>query len=259
MHLSLLPHWRFLWLMTASLLAGALNAMAGGGSFLAFPAVLGMGISPIQANATNTVALWPGQLTSLATLRGDLRRELLPIILGASVLGGVSGALTLLHTRQRVFLHILPWLLLGATIIFGVSGPLSRRLHARSHRMEVQKPTPLLPLFLALLPVCFYVGYFGAGGGLLFMSVLSLFGLRDMYQLNSLKILAGCCSNLSAVATFIFRGSIAWRYCLVAMLFAGVGGYLGARSARRLKAETLRRLVVCIGALISAYFFWRKT
>lgn len=257
MHFGLLP-WRSLWLIAASFLAGTLNAMAGGGSFLSFPAVLGMGISPIQANATNTVALWPGQLTSLATLRGDLRRELLPIILGASVLGGVAGALTLLHTRQRVFLHILPWMLLGATAIFGISGPVSRRLHARSSQLEGDQPTPMLPLFLALLPICFYVGYFGAGGGFLIMSVLSLFGLREMYQLNSLKILAACCSNFSAVATFILHGSIVWRYCLVSMVFAGLGGYLGARFARRMDAEILRGMVVIVGLIISGYFFWRQ-
>src|SRR5580700_11624291 len=97
---SFSAHWHYIWLVVASLIAGVMNAMAGGGSFISFPAMLSIGIAPIQANATNTVALWPGQLTSVAALRGDLRRDLLPVILGSSVIGGVSGALVLLNTRQ---------------------------------------------------------------------------------------------------------------------------------------------------------------
>src|ERR1700754_1022787 len=125
-------HWRYVWLVAASLIAGVMNAMAGGGSFLSFPAMLGVGVLPVQANATNTVALWPGQLTSVAALRGDMRRDLLPMICVASVLGGVTGAITLLKTRQLTFLHLIPWLLLSATVLFGLSGPVSRWLRQRS-------------------------------------------------------------------------------------------------------------------------------
>ncbi len=103
MILSFSSHWHYVWLVIASLIAGVMNAMAGGGSFISFPAMLSIGIAPIQANATNTVALWPGQLTSVAALRDDLRRDLLPAVCAASVLGGVSGAIVLLHTRQITF------------------------------------------------------------------------------------------------------------------------------------------------------------
>src|ERR1700754_1956834 len=116
-------HWRYVWLVAASLIAGVMNAMAGGGSFLSFPAMLGVGVLPIQANATNTVALWPGQLTSVAALRGDLRRDLLPVVCAASILGGVSGAVVLLHTRQVTFMRMVPWLLLVASLLFWISGP----------------------------------------------------------------------------------------------------------------------------------------
>src|SRR5882762_7637882 len=109
MYSSLASLSHYLWLVTASLIAGVMNAMAGGGSFLSFPAMLAVGVLPIQANATNTVALWPGQLTSVAALRGDLRRDLLPVVCATSVLGGVSGAVVLLNTRQVTFLHIVPW------------------------------------------------------------------------------------------------------------------------------------------------------
>src|SRR5580698_2691533 len=103
---SLSAHAQYLWLVAASFFAGVMNAMAGGGSFISFPAMLAMGVPPIQANATNTVALWPGQLTSVAALRHDLRRDLLPLTLAASVLGGVAGAVVLLKTRQVTFLHL---------------------------------------------------------------------------------------------------------------------------------------------------------
>ena len=125
-------HWHYSWLVAASFIAGVMNAMAGGGSFLSFPAMLAMGVLPIQANATNTVALWPGQLTSVAALRDDLRRDLLPVVCGASILGGVSGAVVLLKTRQVTFMHLVPWLLLIASLLFGLSGPVSRWLRRRS-------------------------------------------------------------------------------------------------------------------------------
>src|SRR5271167_5253163 len=115
---SISTHWHYVWLVVASLIAGVMNAMAGGGSFISFPSMLSIGVAPVQANATNTVALWPGQLTSVAALHGDLRRDLLPVVCAASILGGVSGAIVLLKTRQLTFLHMVPWLLLVASLLF---------------------------------------------------------------------------------------------------------------------------------------------
>ena len=255
-------HWRFLWLVVASLIAGIMNAMAGGGSFISFPAMLGVGVPPIEANATNTVALWPGQLTSLATLRDDVRRSLLPVVLITSLLGGVAGAEILLHTQQLTFLHLLPWLLLTGALIFGVSGRISRWLRARSaHAAEVHYTEPhinMLALFAALFPVCFYIGYFGAGGGFLVMTILALFGMEDMHRLNAMKVVAACASNFCAIVTFIVSGRILWHYCLVSMVAAGLGGYIGARYARRMNPEVLRAVVVITGVVIAAYFFWRE-
>ena len=257
---SLTQHWHYLWLVVASTLAGIMNALAGGGSFLSFPAMLGMGIPPIEANATNTVALWPGQLTSLATLRNDVRRDLLPVILVTSVIGGITGAEVLLHTRQLTFLHLIPWLLLTGSLIFGISGPVSRWLRARSAHAgtHTEPPIPTIPLALALLPICFYVGYFGAGGGFLIMTVLSLFGMQEMHQLNALKVVAACASNFCAILTFIVSGRIVWHDCLIAMLFAGLGGYLGALRARAMNPAILRAVVVITGVVIAAYFFWSQ-
>ena len=260
--MSFIPHWRFLWLIAASLIAGIMNALAGGGSFISFPAMLGLGVPPIEANATNTVALWPGQLTSLATLRGDVRRSLLPIVLTASAFGGIAGAEILLHTRQLTFLHLIPWLLLGGSLVFGVSGPISRWIRTRSAIDAAQHhPEPRInpvALCLTLFPVCFYIGYFGAGGGFLIMTVLALFGMDDMHQLNAMKVVAAATSNLCAIVTFIVSGRILWHYCLISMMAAALGGYIGARYARRMNPDILRAVVVVTGIAIAAYFFWRE-
>jgi uncharacterized membrane protein YfcA len=256
---SISTHWHYAWLVAASLIAGVMNAMAGGGSFVSFPAMLAIGVAPIQANATNTVALWPGQLTSVAALREDLRRDLLPVICAASILGGVSGAVILLNTRQITFLHMVPWLLLVASLLFGISGPVSRWLKARSAEPHIERSPKLVPLFFVLLPVCFYIGYFGAGAGFLIMSALAFFGVEEMHQLNSLKVLAACLSNFCAVVTFVLSGAVVWHYCLISMLFAGAGGYVGAQYARRMNADVLRIIVVVTGVAMAAYFFWRQS
>jgi hypothetical protein len=254
---SLSTHAGYAWLVTASFIAGVMNAMAGGGSFVSFPAMLAVGVPPIQANATNTVALWPGQLTSVWALWKDVRRDLLPVILTASVVGGVAGAYVLLHTRQRTFLHLVPWLLLLASLLFGISGPVSRWLRRRSAEPHSPHRVAAIPLTLTLLPICFYIGYFGAGAGFLLMTVLSLFGVEEMRTLNSLKVLGACLSNFCAVVTFIFGGAIEWHYCLISMLFAAVGGWVGAIYARRMNPNVLRAIVVITGCIVAAYFFWR--
>ncbi len=260
MPLRAIPHLPYVWLVVASTVAGVMNAMAGGGSFLSFPAMLGVGVAPVQANATNTVALWPGQLTSLATLRGDVRRDLLPTVLLTCVVGGVVGAEVLLHTQQQTFLRLIPWLILGGTLVFGISGPVSKWLRRRAgeSRAEFEPPIPLLPLALALLPITLYIGYFGAGGGFLVMTVLALFGMEEMHALNAMKVVAACASNLCAIATFIVQGAVEWRFCVVSMVFAGLGGWVGARFARRVPANALWAIVVGTGCIIAGYFFWRQ-
>jgi uncharacterized membrane protein YfcA len=248
----------FIWLVLASLIAGAMNAMAGGGSFLSFPAMLAIGVPPIQANATNTVALWPGQLTSVWALRTDLRRELLLAVVLASIAGGITGAVVLLKTAQVTFMRLVPWLLLVASLLFGVSGPVSRWLRRRSAEPHMPRNPSLFPLFCALFPICFYIGYFGAGAGFLIMSALALFGVEDMRALNALKVTAACLSNLCAVLTFIVSGAIVWKYCLISMVLAAIGGYAGAIYARRMKPEVLRAVVVVTGCIVAGYFFWRQ-
>jgi uncharacterized membrane protein YfcA len=253
-----IPHLHYVWLVAASTIAGVMNAMAGGGSFISFPAMLGMGVPPVEANATNTVALWPGQLTSVATLRKDIRRDLLPTVAAVCVVGGVLGAEVLLHTEQRTFLHMIPWLILGGTLIFGVSGWVSKWIRSRAADQVAEPRIPRFWLACALFPVCFYIGYFGAGGGFLVMTILALFGMEKMHTLNAMKVVAALLSNLCAIITFVFQGAIVWHYCLISMVFAAFGGWVGARFARRVNGEVLRVIVVATGCLIAGYFFWKQ-
>jgi uncharacterized protein len=259
-------NWHLVWLVVAAFLAGVLNAVAGGGSFLSFPAMLGMNVPPVQANATNTVAIWPGQLTSVAAYRRDVRENSsLAWLMGvAGLLGGTAGAVILLNTPQKTFLHLVPWLLLGAAMTFAVSEPVSRALkrlnRSRAERAaagETHAPRRL-PLFLACIVVSFYVGYFGAGAGFLFMTLLALFGYEDIHVINALKVVANTMANGVAFLIFVVDGQVVWRLCLAAMVAAAIGGYVSASLARRVPQRVLRGLVVVIGLSMAAWFFWKN-
>jgi uncharacterized membrane protein YfcA len=249
------------WLCFASLLAGLLNAVAGGGSFLSFPALLGLGVLPIQANATNTVALWPGQFTSIAAYWQDLKhnRHLVLPLSTAALIGGATGGLVLLHTPQGAFLKLVPWLLLAAATMFLVSGPISRWLQARTrgHKAGESRPS-LLPLSISVLVVTVYIGYFGAGAGFLIISVLALFGVENINQINALKVVTTTCANGIAVLVFIANRQVLWQHCLLMMVTGACGGYLGGRYARRVDARLMRAVVVALGYGMAAYFFWRN-
>lgn len=249
-----------IWLVVASFLAGALNAMAGGGSFLSFPALLGVGVAPIQANATNTVALWPGQFASIAAYRQDLKhntRLIWPLGI-AAVIGGCTGGIVLLHTGQATFLHLVPWLLLTASVLFTASAPISRWLQerARGRKQEDSHPS-LIPIFLGTVLVCFYVGYFGAGAGFLIMSLLALFGIQNINQINALKVVTTTLANGIAVVVFIVQRQVLWQHCLLMMVTAAIGGYLGGRGARHLDPRAMRIFVITIGFGMAGYFFWK--
>lgn len=266
-HLYVVPTtWQWAWLIIAAFLAGVLNAVAGGGSFLSFPALLGMNMLPVQANATNTVAIWPGQLTSVAAYWPDVRRNSRSAVLMgvAGLLGGTAGAVVLLNTPQQTFLRLVPWLLLGAALTFAVSGPVSRALE-KLKRSRHEKGTAAgqhaprrIPLFMATVAVSFYVGYFGAGAGFLFMTLLSLFGYEDIHAINALKVVANTLANGIAFVIFIVDGQVVWRFCLAAMFAAAIGGYASASLAHRVPQKVLRSLVVVIGLSMAAWFFWRQ-
>ncbi len=263
-------NWHWVWLVVAAFLAGVLNAVAGGGSFLSFPAMLGMNVLPVQANATNTVAIWPGQLTLIAAYWPDVRENLRAAwLMGlAGLIGGTAGAVVLLNTPQKTFMRLVPWLLLFAAMTFAVSGPVARGLdrlkldrlkrkrHARAGTGEVHAPRRL-PLFVATVAVSIYVGYFGAGAGFLFMTMLALLGYEDIHAINALKVVANVLANGIAFVIFIVEGQVVWRFCLAAMVAAAIGGYTSASLARRVPQPVLRALVVVIGLGMAAWFFWK--
>jgi uncharacterized membrane protein YfcA len=257
--------WRMPWVVVASFLAGTLNAVAGGGSFLSFPAMLAVGLGPIQANATNTVALWPGQLTSIAGYRDEVRRHksLAWKMALAGFVGGSIGALILLHTPASTFIHLVPWLLLFAAMVFALSEPVMKFIQRRQKgsaqaAAEASVARNFWPLVIATTLVCFYIGYFGAGAGFLIISLMSVFGFQDLNEMNAMKVVSTTLANGMACVLFAFSGKVEWRYCLAAMVTCAIGGYLSARLAQRLNPRLLRAMVVVIGLGMAGYFFWKN-
>jgi uncharacterized protein len=262
--------WRFPWLIFASFLGGTLNAVAGGGSFLTFPAMLGVGLGPIQANATNTVALWPGQLTSIAGYRDEVRKHprLAWMMAAAGLAGGSAGAIILLNTPAQIFMNLVPWLLLFAALVFVLSEPVMKQIQrvrgdsAQGNAMDPDSAAgskrKIWPLVTATTAVCVYLGYFGAGAGFLIISLLSVFGFQDLNEMNAMKVVSTTMANGVACIFFAFSGKVEWRYCLAAMVTCAIGGYLSARVSQRLNPRLLRALVVLVGLGMAAYFFWRN-
>lgn len=255
---------QYIFLSFAAGLGGLVNSVAGGGGFLVFPSLIKAGLLPIQANATGTVALWPGQFTSIAGYREDLRRNrrlVVPVMLVA-VTGGLTGALTLLKGTQGSFLRLVPYLFLLGSTTFAVSGPISRRLRRRledhAAHPEHQKPVALVPLLLALLAITYYIGYFGAGAGLLTMTALALCGVERIAEINALKVVITTVANGVAVITFIIGGAVEWRFCWLMMIACAIGGYSGARNSRRISDRILRPCIIVLGFVIAIWFFLHR-
>lgn len=239
-------------LIAAGLVGGASNAVAGGGTFFTFPALLAAGVPPVVANATSTIAIWPGHATSLFGYREELRRNAGRLTSGAPafVLGSLLGAALLSVTGNGVFRQLVPWLLLTATMLFAL-GPTLRSWISR-HRPGML-PGPVI--FAADLLVAIYGGYFGAGLGILLMAVLTLIGLSDVNEANAVKnALATIVSSL-AVGVFIATGIIAWGPALAVLAGAIAGGYLGARFARWINPAILRGIVIAVGLGLTWFYF----
>ena len=255
-------------LFFAAVLAGVINSVAGGGSFITFPALIFAGISPILANTTNTAAVWPGTVASTVAYRKaftrEARRLLLPLAI-TGVVGGILGARILLKTPPATFLRIVPWLLLGATLLFVFSGRITGWIRSRANLKDGESvggsgtPRSLMAgvLFLELL-VSIYVGYFGAGVGILFLSLLALMGMEDIHAMNGMKTLLVSIVNGTALATFIVARMIVWPQALLMLVGALIGGYGGAWVAQKTNPQHVRWLVIAIGFAMSAYFFVRR-
>ena len=242
-------------LAAAAFAAGVLNAIAGGGSFLTFPALVFTGLPPIVANATSAIAVSPGYLGSTLGFRPELaalpRARLVREGLACAA-GGGCGALLLLVTPARVFSAAVPWLLLFATVLFAL-GP--RLVAARAARgAGAVHPTAQA---LGLFAVAVYGGYFNGGLGILLMALYTLTGERHVHTANALKNLNSLVLSLLSVAAFAWAGAIAWPQAVVMMAAATLGGFAGARLARRLPAAGVRAVVVVTGLVMAGAFFLR--
>ena len=252
-------------LFFAAVAAGAINSVAGGGSFISFPTLIFAGVPPIEANATNTAALFPGTLASTFAYRKTLdakARRLLPPLIITGIIGGVLGARILLITPQATFLHLVPWMLLAATLLFVFSGRLTTWVRSRAglgvHSPDAKTPRLLLipGLFLQLL-IAIYVGYFGAGVGILVLALLAFLGLENIHAMNGMKALLVSIVNGAALVTFIAAHIVLWPQAVLMLVGAVAGGYGGADLAQRVNPLYVKWVVIGIGFGISAYFFIR--
>lgn len=247
------PISTFALLAAAAFGAGVLNAIAGGGTFLTFPALVWTGVPPIAANATSALAVCPGYLGSALGFRQELAalpRALLIREVVLSALGGVAGALLLLVTPAKVFAGVVPWLLLFATVLFALGPRLARRSAGAGGSLARWR----LP---GLLLVTTYGGYFNGGVGILLLALYLVAGESRLNTANALKNLNSAVLSVLSVAAFALGGLIAWAPALLMAVFATLGGFAGARLARRLPTAWVRAIVIAVGLVMSAVFFAR--
>jgi uncharacterized protein len=245
-------------LFGAAVLAGALNAVAGGGSFIAFPALLFVGLPPVPANATNTVALWTGLLFSGGAFRRHINvpRPVLGTLALASVVGGIVGAILLLRTPAHTFMKVLPWLMLAATLLFIFGGKLIRPRPDQT--IQQRTPSTLLVAACFQFLVAIYGGYFGGGMGIVILAMLTAFGMADIHHMNALKIVLSTATNGIAVLIFIASHAVYWHEAMIMIAGAALGGFFGAHYSLRLSQKLVRRFVILVGSSMTAYFFARS-
>ncbi|WP_150302290.1 sulfite exporter TauE/SafE family protein [Pseudomonas profundi] len=250
--------WHVVLIAMGGFAAGAMNALAGGGTFFSFPALLAAGIAPVSANATNAVALWPASLSAAMANRRVLRRlplrsYLLPLML-AALIGGLVGGLILLITTDQTFTLLIPWLLLVATLLFTFSRQLGRLVRKGE---ELQSENRIGPTgFICQLLVSIYGGFFGAGMGILMIASLAISGRTEVLEINAIKNLMSSTIYSVAAVTFIIAGAIHWPALLIMLVGTVSGGYAGGLFARALPDAWLRWLVIAIGWGLSLYYFY---
>ena len=246
-----------IFLFVAGALGGAINAVAGGGSFIAFPALLFTGVPPVEANATNTLALWVGVTASGGAYRDRLtisKRVILPLLV-ASIFGGLAGAFLLIKTPGQTFLKVLPWLLLGATLLFAFGKHLTGRIAAEISDEASRGAVAGAAIFELLVAI--YGGYFGGGMGIMNLAMLSAMGMTDIHAMNALKVVLGSVINGVATVTFVVTRAIFWPQAIVTTAGAVLGGYFAAKWAQRLPQTWIKSFVILVGTGMTIYFFLR--
>ncbi len=248
-------------LFIAAFIGGAINSVAGGGSLIAFPALVVFGIDKIVANATNTAALWPGTIGSTWAYREDLKplKNLLVLLLIPSFIGGLLGALLLTRTPPELFGRIVPLLVLFATLLFAFRDFFNRFAAKDMNADEghISRGGRVWGILFQTF-VATYGGYFGAGIGILMLASLSLMGLRDIHRMNALKTSLSFVINGVALVFFAISGIIDWPLAILMGAGGLLGGYAGARYAKRINQKYLRAFVVVMGLVASAYLFLRS-
>jgi hypothetical protein len=255
--------WQLLVIFSSGFIGGMMNAVAGGGTLVTFPTLLWQGLPPINANATNAFALWPGSLSGAWGFRAELRQceRRFFLLIAPSLIGGLSGAMLLWLTPEKLFARLAPFLILFATLLFMAQEPvqkwLRRRLASDQPRHALTGRWLIQAVFFQLLAAT-YGGYFGAGMGIVMLANLGLVGMTDIHQMNGLKNLLGALINLIAALWFVKAGIVHWPEAMVMMTGAIFGGYCSAGVARRLGREFARRTVIVIGLLIALSMLIRQ-
>ncbi|HJW54806.1 sulfite exporter TauE/SafE family protein [Noviherbaspirillum autotrophicum] len=247
--------WQIALVGFAAFCAGAMNSVAGGGTFFSFPALLAVGVPPVVANASNSVALWPASLSGAWAYRKELaryKRYLIPMGL-VSFVGGIGGGLLLLATKDATFSRLIPWLLLFATVLFAFSGKLSLLLRGAESGQPGNSPVALAGQAV----VSVYGGFFGAGMGILMLASLAMAGHDDVHEINAIKNLLSAVIYSVTVLTFVIAGAVSWPYTLVMLVTATLGGYWGASIARKIPALWLRRFIIAVGFTLTGFYFYK--
>ena len=245
-------------LFTAGFLGGVINSIAGGGSFITFPALLFVGVPPVSANATNTFASLSGYLSGTFAFRKELlaHRKELPRFVITSLIGGISGAWLLLQTPDSLFREAIPWLLLFATVLFIFGDQLNRSLKTLSSQHKYASSIGAFLISLFLLGVCIYGGFFNAGLGIIILSYLALAGYNNINTMNGIKLLVSSCVSIIAVALFIIKDVIVWSEGIPVLLGTLVGGYFAAHLSRQLPQSYIRAFVIFASIGTTTYFFY---
>lgn len=244
-------------LFIAAILGGTLNSVAGGGSFITFPTLIFTGVKPIQANATSTVALWPGSIASLGAYRGSITtpRAMMVSLSIVSAIGGALGALLLIHTQQSTFVRLIPYLLLAATLIFSFGNAVVGSVRSRMGQRQSRPWVSAVGVHTLQFVIAVYGGFFGGGIGILMLATFTLLSLGDINNMNAVKALLTSAINGVAIVLFVAAGKVEWLPAAIMIVGAIIGGYGGAAVARRLDARLVRAFVIIVGFVMTAYFF----
>jgi len=248
----------YLLLIVTAALGGALNSVAGGGSFLSFPALVFVGIAPVTANATNALALWPGSLAGAIAYRKELARpgRRLFVLALLSTLGGLLGGILLLRTPNATFVRVLPYLLLVAALLFTFGDRITAWLRRAPGSPSFRPRMALIGGAFLQFVIAAYGGYFGGGMGIMMLATFSVMGMTNIHAMNALKTALATVINLIAISAFVVAGAVAWRPGLVMMIAATFGGYFGATAARRIDPIWIRRFVLVVAWAMTTYFFY---